>query len=115
LFRLAWDQPKGEAATATMTAAHEARKIYPTSVQRAWLRRGLDEPGGKLPLFDKYGQQIDARTIKSCIEQGWAEPWFANPLKPDWLVCKLTAAGRRLLGEPATGADAPLELTTSTD
>jgi hypothetical protein len=28
---------------------------------------------------------------------GWAEPWFSNPLKPDWLVCKLTDTGRALL------------------
>jgi hypothetical protein len=25
---------------------------------------------------------------------GWAEPWFSNPIKPDWLVCRLTEAGR---------------------
>jgi hypothetical protein len=31
------------------------------------------------------------------MEQGWAEPWFANPLKPDWLVCRLTQAGRDAL------------------
>ncbi len=60
----------------------------------AWLRRGLDQPGGKLPLFDVDGQRINPRTIKTCIEQGWAEPWFDNPIKPDWLVCKLTDAGR---------------------
>jgi hypothetical protein len=77
-----------------MGAFRVARKPAPSAVQRAWLRRGLDQPGGKLPLFDEYGQQVDPRTIQSCIEQGWAEPWFANPLKPDWLVCKLTAAGR---------------------
>jgi hypothetical protein len=69
---------------------------HPTSTQLGWLRRGLDQPGGKLPLFDESGQQVDARTIRSCLEQGWAEPWFNNPLKPDWLVCKLTEAGRRL-------------------
>jgi hypothetical protein len=37
---------------------------------------------------------VNEQTIRSCIAQGWAEPWFANPLKPDWLVCKLTEAGR---------------------
>ena len=65
-------------------------------MQRAWLRRGLDQPGGKLPLFDAEGRQIDARTVRACIEQGWAAPWFDNPLKPDWLVCKLTPAGRAM-------------------
>lgn len=69
----------------------------PTEVQRAWLARGLDQPGGKLPLFDDAGKRIDARTIRACIDQGWAEPWFANPLKPDWLVCRLTDAGRALI------------------
>ena len=66
----------------------------PTAVQRNWLSRGLAQAGGKLPLFDERGQRISPRTIQSCIEQGWAEPWFANPLKPDWLVCKLTERGR---------------------
>ena len=66
----------------------------PTEAQRRYLVRGLSQPGGKLPLFDELGQEYDARTIRACIKAGWAEPWFANPLKPDWLVCKLTEAGR---------------------
>ena len=66
----------------------------PTATQQAWLRRGLDQPGGKLPLFNEQGQHYPARTIRSCIIQGWAEPWFSNPTKPDWLVCKLTKSGR---------------------
>lgn len=72
------------------------RKHRPTVTQLAWLSRGLEQAGGKLPLFDHYGQRYDARTIRSCIEQGWAEPWFKNPIKPDWLVCRLTAEGRAL-------------------
>ncbi|MEE9140038.1 MAG: response regulator [Alphaproteobacteria bacterium] len=78
-----------------MTQLKSAAK--PTPVQCSWLARGLDQAGGKLPLFDRVGQRIDPRTIQSCIEQGWAEPWFSNPLKPDWLVCRLTAAGRAVL------------------
>ena len=66
----------------------------PSKVQIAYLRRGLKEPGGKLPLFDESGQRYSTRTVRSCIDQGWAEPWFRNPLKPDWLVCKLTDKGR---------------------
>ena len=69
----------------------------PTSTQMLWLQRGLDQPGGKLPLFDTNGQRVNERTIRSCIQQGWAEPWFDNPVKPDWLVCKLTAAGRKTI------------------
>ena len=68
----------------------------PTTSQRFWLMRGLDQPGGKLPLFDTMGQRVSERTVRSCIDKGWAEPWFSNPLKPDWLVCKLTDAGRAL-------------------
>jgi len=68
--------------------------VQPSPAQQAWLRRGLDQPGGKLPIFDREGQQVSHRTIRSCIARGWAEPWFANPIKPDWLVCKLTVAGR---------------------
>ena len=66
-----------------------------SAAQREWLTRGLSQPGGKLPLFDRDGQKFSNRTIKSCVRQGWAEPWFENPIKPDWLVCKLTEAGRR--------------------
>lgn len=68
----------------------------PTAAQEKWLRRGLDQAGGKLPLFDTQGKKVAARTVESCIKQGWAEPWFDNPTKPDWLVCKLTEAGRNL-------------------
>lgn len=67
----------------------------PTPAQRAWLRVGLTQAGGKLPLFDARGQRVSERTIRSCLEQGWAEPWFENPIKPDWLVCKLTDKGRK--------------------
>lgn len=63
-----------------------------TAPQKRWLRKGLDQPGGKLPLFDDNGREIPARTIQACIDAGWAEPWFSNPIKPDWLVCKLTPA-----------------------
>jgi hypothetical protein len=74
--------------------ARRLRLSRPSAVQRAWLRRGLHQPGGKLSLFDQHGQRVDPRTIRSCVENGWAEPWFHNPLKPDWLICRLTQAGR---------------------
>ena len=66
----------------------------PTVAQMRYLRRGMRQPGGKLPLFDEAGQRFDSKTVRTCIQRGWAQPWFANPLKPDWLVCKLTDAGR---------------------
>lgn len=76
-----------------------ARLRRPSPAQLSWLRRGLDQPAGKLPLFDAGGQRINHRIVTSCLEHGWVEPWFSNPLKPDWLVCKLTPLGRRLAGE----------------
>lgn len=68
-----------------------------TAVQKRWLQKGLEQPGGKLPLFDENGRGIPARTIRACIDAGWAEPWFSNPIKPDWLVCRLTPAAFELL------------------
>jgi hypothetical protein len=65
----------------------------PTTAQLKYLRLGRFQPGGKLPLFDPNGQQISATTIRSCIRKGWAASWFKNPIKPDWLVCKLTEEG----------------------
>lgn len=50
-------------------------------------------------MFDRDGQRIDGRTIRSCIERGWAEPWIRNPVKPDWLVCRLTKLGREVLDD----------------
>ena len=90
----------------TETLGGRRRRTRPTVTQLAWLSRGLEQAGGKLPLFDHYGQRYDSRTIQSAIEQGWAEPWFKNPIKPDWLVCRLTKAGRQvaLAGEAAAQA-----------
>ena len=79
--------------------AERAIHSRPSASQLIWLKKGLKQPGGKLPLFDEWGQRVNEQTIRSCIAQGWAEPWFANPLKPDWLVCKLTDAGRNLAGD----------------
>ena len=77
-------------------ADDHARKPVPTAQQLKWLRRGLEQAGGKLPLFDRVGQKVSEQTVRSCIRNGWAEPWFNNPIKPDWLVCRLTDSGRDL-------------------
>lgn len=45
-------------------------------------------------MFDLDGQEFEASVIRRCIDSGWAEPWFSNPLNPEWLVCKLTPSGR---------------------
>ena len=68
-----------------------------TKNQEKWLSGGLNQPGGKLSLFDENGQRISERTVRSCIKHGWAETWFNNPVKPDWMVCKLTDYGRSIL------------------
>lgn len=73
----------------------------PSESQAKWLARGLTQAGGKLPLFDAEGQSISPRTVQSCIDNGWAEPWFNNPLKPDWIVCKLTDLGREIAEKSA--------------
>lgn len=68
-----------------------------TDAQLRYLMRGLSQPGGKLPLFDEEGQLISAQMIRTCIRAGWAAPWFENPIKPDWLVCRLTPEGRAMV------------------
>ncbi len=69
-------------------------RVIVTSGERAYLAMGLKQPGGKLPIFDQTGQTIPPRIIKKCLEKGLAERWFANPMKPEWLVCRLTDKGR---------------------
>jgi hypothetical protein len=73
---------------------NEVERYLPTLDELLYLRRGLVQPGGKLPLFDLDGQEVDPVLVRRCLERGWAEPWFNNPLRPDWLVCKLTDQGR---------------------
>lgn len=77
----------------------------PTKAQISWLARGLEQPGGKLPLFTAEGQRVNDRMVKSCLDHGWAEPWFENPLKPNWLVCKLTDQGRAALNGKNAGKE----------
>ena len=78
-----------------------AASMRPTDAQRRYLERGLNEPGGKLPLFDPDGREVPKKTIEACMAHGWAEAWIKNPIKPDWLVCRLTPAGYRVMGQPS--------------
>jgi len=92
------DQEKALSAPDAVPCALNDNQLddsVPTLPELLYLRRGLAQPGGKLPLFDLDGQAISRQVVRACLERGWAEPWFANPLKPDWLVCKLTKVGRR--------------------
>jgi len=86
-----------DAANTNLRPRDEDVVAAPTDVQLAWLKRGVTQPGGKLPLFNEFGQRISPRTVRVCLEKGWAEPWFWNAIKPDWLVCKLTRRGRALV------------------
>ncbi len=79
---------------------NELEGDLPTVSELLYLRRGLAQTGGKLPLFDLDGQAVDAAIVRRCVARGWSEPWFNNPLKPDWLVCKLTDSGRRVAAAP---------------
>jgi hypothetical protein len=97
--------PQGAAAegVAEDRAARAAEKParsgtpQPTTAEAAYLRPGLSQPGRKLPLFDKQGRPVRAQVIRACLARGWAERWFANPLAPDWMVCRLTEEGARAL------------------
>ena len=94
------------ADSGVMSSAGEAvgsgKATSPNETQLRWLQRGLTEPGGKLPLFDRIGQKVSDQTVRSCIRHGWAKPWFNNPIKPDWLICRITDTGRKI------AADAPI-------
>ena len=86
-------------------AGRTAAARRPTQAQWRYLERGLTQAGGKLPLFDRNGREVSRKTIESCIAQGWAMPWMHNPIKPDWLVCRLTEGGYRVLGGEPPSAD----------
>src|SRR5256886_17051974 len=86
------------ACTTADFPGHIAAGMRPTEAQRRYLERGMTQPGGKLPLFDRDGREVPKRTVESCLAHGWAAPWAQNPIKPDWLVCRLTEAGYRALG-----------------
>ena len=82
-------------STAIKTRASASKTL--SKAESNYLKQGLKQPGGKLPLFDGRGQEISSTIINSCLKKGLAERWFANPLKPDWLVCRLTEKGRQAL------------------
>ena len=86
----------GLAMSTAIKSRTSVRNII-SQAERDYLKQGLKQPGGKLPLFDGRGQEIPAGLIQSCIKKGYAQRWFANPLKPDWLVCRLTEKGRKAL------------------
>ena len=93
----------GERRDAVRALRLAARRQRPTAAQLAYLRRGLDQPEGRLPLFDRRGQRYNERTIQSCLEQGWIEPCFDDPIGSDWTICRLTRRGAALAGNGTGG------------
>jgi len=87
------------AAQTDMKGGRRTAVAAPNAAQLNYLRAGLDQPGGKLPLFDQAGAAIPAALIRACIVKGWAERWFHNPMAPDWLVCRLTPRGAKAARE----------------
>jgi hypothetical protein len=108
LGKSTWQFPVGNFCERNpVSGQHEenAATLRPTEPQHRYLVRGAAEPGGKLPLFDRDGRKVASRIIEACIAHGWAAPWIHNPIKPDWLVCRLTAKGYAAIrDEPAEGA-----------
>jgi hypothetical protein len=89
----------GSGAERSGTIANDNQPTVASALSLAelvYLKRGLSQPGGKLPLFDLNGQEVSQRIVRDCLARGFAEPWFPNPLKPDWLVCRLTPSGRQM-------------------
>ena len=101
----AGDGERGSASVPAGFSGAIAAGVRPTEAQRRYLERGLTQPGGKLPLFDRDGREVPKRTVESCLAHGWAAPWAPNPIRPDWLVCRLTEAGYRVLGAAPPASD----------
>jgi hypothetical protein len=91
--------PNSPARRAAFRSLKGGSSWRPTAAQRRYLMRAIGQAGAKLPLFDRNGREIDRKTIESCVDKGWAEPWFDNPTQRAWLVCKLTPAGYAVLGQ----------------
>ncbi len=77
-----------------------AARIFDADM-REWLRGGEAREDGRLALFDQFGEPIDKKVVKTAIASGFAEPWFANPMRPQWTVCRLTQKGYDFLDRPA--------------
>ena len=79
---------------------------HPHAVEIAWLARGLKQPGGKLPLFDEWGQKVSSRTVRFCVGCGTA-PGAATPASDAAMIRALSvgAASYRYVANHIAGAD----------
>ena len=80
--------------------ADRAARILETEM-RDWLRGGTTREDGRLALFDQFAEPVDKNVIKTAVASGFAEPWFASPMRPQWTVCRLTKKGREFLDDRA--------------
>ena len=80
--------------------ARMAARIFEADM-RGWLQGGEAREDGRLALFDQFGEPIDRKVVKTAIASGFAEPWFASPMRPQWIVCRLTSKGQDFLSRPA--------------
>jgi len=62
-----------------------------------WLRGGMTREDGRLALFDQFADPVEKSLIKTAVAAGYAEPWFASPMRPQWTVFRLTRNGRAYL------------------
>jgi len=64
---------------------------------RNWLEAGSQRTDGRLAMFDQFGEPVSKGVIKTAIASGLAEPWFSSPMRPQWMVCRITQKGREAL------------------
>lgn len=67
-----------------------------SAAQRAYLKRGVGQPGGRLPLFDWSGQKVSTSTVQACVRRGWAERVTSSP-QAQLPHYRLTESGSDLL------------------
>ncbi|MEJ2027151.1 MAG: hypothetical protein P8X52_06795, partial [Limibacillus sp.] len=74
--------------------------VRPSPEELNWMRRGLGQPGGKIPVFDENDNPVDPKIVRRCLEQQWVEPWIGNQKNPNnlYMACRLSPLGRRLVG-----------------
>ena len=81
---------------ATLERRADVKRRLLEEDMHVWLQGGLSRDDGRLALFDQFGEPVQKSVIREAIKAGYAEPWFVNPMRPQWTVCRLTATGRRV-------------------
>jgi hypothetical protein len=89
---------KGSAVSDQPDKIPQFLAVRPTQEELRWMRRGLNQPGGKIPVFDESDTPVDPKIVLRCLEQQWVEPWVGNQKNPNnlYMACRLSPLGRRL-------------------